>query len=62
MQEIELEDFNNKLPEKLPISVIMEKRPSDHAWVNFTYQAVGVLVDVQEQESQVKKIHELDGV
>jgi len=62
MQEIELEDFNTKLPEKLPISVIMEKRPSDHAWVNFTYQAVGVFVDVQQQESQVKKIHELDGV
>ncbi|TDJ25877.1 MAG: DUF3305 domain-containing protein [Gammaproteobacteria bacterium] len=62
MQEIELADFNHKLPEKLPISVIMEKRPSDHAWVNFTYQAIGVVVDAQQQGSQVKKIHEQDGV
>jgi len=31
MEKIELEDFDNKLPDKLAISVIMEKRPSDHA-------------------------------
>jgi len=62
MQEIELADFNNKLPEKLPISVIMEKRPSDHAWVNFTYQAVGVVAGEHPQEREVKKIYEQDGL
>ena len=62
MQEIELEDFKHKLPEKLAISVIMEKRPSDHAWVNFTYQAVGVVTGEHPQECEVKKIYEQDGL
>ena len=62
MQEIELEDFKHKLPEKLAISVIMEKRPSNHAWVNFTYQAVGVVTGEYPQEREVKKIYEKDGL
>jgi len=62
MQEIELEDFKHKLPEKLAISVIMEKRPSNHAWVNFTYQAVGVVTGEYPQEREVKKIYEQDGL
>jgi hypothetical protein len=62
MQEIELEDFKHKLPEKLAISVIMEKRPSNHAWVNFTYQAVGVVTGEHPQEREVKKIYEQDGL
>lgn len=62
MQEIELEDFKHKLPEKLAISVIMEKRPSNHAWVNFTYQAVGVVAGEYPQEREVKKIYEQDGL
>ena len=62
MQEIELEDFKHKLPEKLAISVIMEKRPSNHAWVNFTYQAVGVVTGEHPQECEVKKIYEQDGL
>ena len=62
MQEIELEDFKHKLPEKLAISVIMEKRPSNHAWVNFTYQAVGVVTGEYPQEREVKKIYEQGGL
>ena len=62
MQEIELEDFKHKLPEKLAISVIMEKRPSNHAWVNFTYQAVGVITGEHPQEREVKKIYEQNGL
>lgn len=62
MQEIELEDFKDKLPEKLAVSVIMEKRPSDHAWVDFSYQAVGVVASEQSQDDQVKKIYEQNGI
>jgi hypothetical protein len=62
MEKIELEDFDNKLPDKLPVSVIMEKRPSNHAWVDFTYEAVGVITSDQFQDEQVKKIHEHNGI
>jgi hypothetical protein len=62
MQEIELEDFKNKLPEKLAVSVIMEKRPSDHAWIDFSYQAVGVVVNEQLQDDQVTKIYQQNGI
>ena len=40
---IRLDDFNHDLPEKMPVSVIMEKIPSAHQWIDFTYQAVGVI-------------------
>ena len=62
MEEIELEDFDSKLPDKLAISVIMEKRPSDHAWVDFTYQAVGVVASDQPRENQIEKVYEQDGI
>ena len=31
----------------------MEKRPSDHAWVNFTYQAIGVVTDAQDPDGDI---------
>jgi len=62
MEEIELEDFKIGLPNKLPVSVIMEKRPSDHAWADFYYEAIGVVTSDQLQEDETKKIYELDGV
>jgi len=62
MEEIELEDFNNKLPDKLPISVIMEKRPSDNAWVDFTYQAIGVVTSDHPQDNAARKIYQHNGV
>ena len=62
MEKIELEDFNKKLPDKLPISVIMEKRPSDHAWVDFSYEAIGVVTSDRLQENETKKIYEQDGI
>jgi len=62
MEQIELEDFDKKLPDKLAISVIMEKRPSDHAWVDFTYQAVGVVASDQMREDRVEKVYEQDGI
>ena len=62
MHEIELEDFNNKLPDKLLVSVIMEKRRSDNAWVNFIYQAIGVVISDHLPEDPVQKIYEQAGV
>jgi hypothetical protein len=62
MEDIELEDFDSKLPDKLPISVIMEKRPSDHAWVDFTYKAIGVVTSDQLRESETKKVYQQGGV
>lgn len=62
MKSIELDDFDQSLPDEMPISVVMEKRPSNHQWIDFTFQAIGVVPDEREQESQVKKIHEINGV
>lgn len=62
MENIELEDFDKALPDKLAISVIMEKRPSNHAWADFAYQAIGVVTSNQLQENQTKKIYQQDGV
>ena len=62
MEEIELEDFNNRLPDKLPVSVIMEKRPSEHAWADFSYEAVGVVTGDHLRENQSEKIYQQDGM
>ena len=62
MEEIELEDFNNKFPGKLFVSVIMEKRPSDHAWADFSYEAIGVVTSDHLQDSATKKIFQQDGI
>jgi hypothetical protein len=62
MEEIELEDFNTRLPGKLPVSVIMEKRPSNHAWVDYTYEAVGVVSSDNLREDQTTLIYQTDGI
>jgi len=62
MEEIELEDFNNELPDKLTVSVIMEKRPSDNAWVDFAYEAVGVVIGNHLPDNSTNKIHQQNGI
>ncbi|MEE8364757.1 MAG: DUF3305 domain-containing protein [Gammaproteobacteria bacterium] len=62
MDTIRLNDFNQDLPDKMPVSVIMEKTPSAHQWVDFTYQAVGVVTAEGQAEKSVTKIHQQDGV
>ena len=61
MEKIELDDFTQVLPDKMPVSVIMEKRPSDHAWVDYSFAAVGVITGDHSQDGQVRKIHQQDG-
>jgi hypothetical protein len=62
MEKIELDDFTQKLPEKMPVSVVMEKRPSSHAWVDYTFDAVGIITSDHLQDQQERRIHEQDGV
>jgi len=56
MGSIQLDDFNQKLPEQLTVSVLMEKRVCDNPWVDFSYRAIGVVVGESDQERAVKSI------
>ena len=62
MEKIELDDFTQILPDKMPVSVVMEKRPSNHAWVDYSFDAIGVVTSDHLQDRQERKIHALDGV
>jgi hypothetical protein len=62
MEKIELDDFNQELPDKMPVSVIMEKRPCDHAWADYSFEAVGVVISDQLQDRQFRRIRQQDGV
>jgi len=62
METIKLTDFDQNLPERMPVSVIMERRPSSHQWVDFTYKAIGVIPGESRQESSVRKIYEEQSV
>ena len=58
MQKIQLDDFDQNLPNSMPISVVMEKRPSDHAWIDFSYQAVGVVAsDHGRKNNRLTRVH-----
>ncbi|MCP4487976.1 MAG: DUF3305 domain-containing protein [Gammaproteobacteria bacterium] len=56
MSRIQLEDFDQKLPRQKAVSVIMERRTTDHAWVDYSYRAIGVVVDESGSDSGIKKI------
>lgn len=62
MEKIELDDFVQPLPDKMAVSVVMEKRPCDNAWVDFTFTAVGVITGDQSQDESPRKIHQQDGI
>ena len=51
MEKPQLDDFDHKLPECLQLAVVMEKRPSDHPWADFSYRAIGVIVRESEDLS-----------
>ena len=46
----------------MPVSVVMEKTPSNHPWVDFTYKAVGVVTASGIADREVKLIHKKNGV
>lgn len=62
MQKIQLQDFDDELPYSMPIAVIMEKKPSQHAWVDFSYKVIGVVSCESYEEQGVKRIHQNQGV
>lgn len=56
METLDLDDFDQKLPDSLELAVVMEKRPSDHPWAEFSYQALGVVVSESSDEKSVRQI------
>lgn len=62
MQKIELTDFTQTLPENVPMSVIIQKSPSQHAWLNYSYDVIGAVAADAADSQQVKLIHKENGV
>jgi hypothetical protein len=58
MEKIELEDFDQELPERMNLAVIMEKQPSTHPWADFRYDAIGVVVRAADEERSVSRIYQ----
>ncbi|MDH5354885.1 MAG: DUF3305 domain-containing protein [Gammaproteobacteria bacterium] len=56
MGDIHLEDFNQSLAQQKTVSVVMEKRATDNAWIDYSYRAIGVVVGELGQQKQVKSI------
>ena len=62
MDKLELDDFDQELPKRMHVAVLMEKKPSTHPWASFTYQAIGVIVRESEEEKTVSRVYQNDGV
>ena len=62
MNSIELEDFGEQLPDIMSLSVIMEKTPSENKWIDFNYNAIGVVAGDNKEESSVRQIYNKEGV
>jgi len=60
MEILELEDFTENLPDKMPVSVIMEKRVIDHPWANYSFRALGVVPAEGDKGHLVTSIHKHD--
>ncbi len=56
MGSIQLEGFDQKLPDLITVSAVMEKRSSDNVWIDFSYRVIGVVVGENGQEKLVKSI------
>ncbi len=57
MDTLEMEDFDQELPDSLAIAVVMEKKPSSHAWADFQYTALGVVVQEAGTQDSVTRIY-----
>jgi hypothetical protein len=62
MDKMQLTDFSGTLPDRMPVSVIMEKKPSSHAWIDYSYRAIGVVSSEGSVTENVVRIHENEGV
>ena len=60
METLEMDDFDQHLPDSLAIAVIMEKKPSSHPWAEYRYDAIGVIVREEAGEGSVSQIYQDD--
>jgi len=60
MEKLELDDFDQELPDRLNLAVVMEKMPSSHPWADFRYEALGVVVRDGEEDKTVTQIYRDD--
>ncbi len=58
MEKIELDDFDQELPQKMYVAVIMEKKPSTHPWADYVYQALGVVMRGGEEDKSVTRVYQ----
>jgi hypothetical protein len=56
MEKMELEDFDQELPDRMNLAVIMEKQPSTHPWADFRYDAIGAVVRDGDEEKSITSI------
>jgi len=62
MQKLDLDDFDQKLPDQLNLAVVMQKQPSTHPWADFRYDALGVVVREEDEAQSVTRIYQDDEV
>ena len=56
MEKVELKDFEEQLPERMRVAVMMERRPSSHPWARYSYDAIGVVVRDLDEEKAVTRV------
>lgn len=57
MEKLELDDFDQALPDHKNLAVLMEKQPSSHPWADFKYDALGVVVRDGNEEKSVSQVY-----
>ena len=58
MEKLELDDFDHKLPERMMLAVLMEKKPSTHPWAEFSYDAIGVVQCDIDEEKTMSRVYQ----
>jgi hypothetical protein len=58
MEKLDMDDFDQPLPDSLAVAVVMEKKPSSHPWADFSYDAIGVLVRDDDTLASVNRIYQ----
>jgi hypothetical protein len=58
MEKLELDDFDQQLPDRMNLAVMMEKQPSTHPWADFRYDALGVVVREGAEEKSVSQVYQ----
>ncbi len=56
MEKIELNDFEEQLPESMRVAVLMERQPSTHPWADYRYDAIGVVARGSDDEKGVTRV------